>query len=190
LNTINGIANINFFQGLKKNLKCDVPFSLRYPVLSFSFGEVEIKKIGIENCVGNYCCFSYFNSINNQKNEELINKYQSKYGNDKPIDDPMESSYIALNLWMKSKATNKELYKLDFDAPSGNVTVHRNNHVSKRVRIGRINNLGKFDIMYETTGSIYPEPWNKYLNNKHFSCDHQNRGWGAKYSDTVTNYCE
>lgn len=190
LNTINGDANISFFKTLKKTLKCDVPIALRYPVLSFSFGEVGVKNIGIENCVGNYCCFSYFQSIDNNINKQLVKEYQDKYGKNQPIEDPMESAYIGLNLWMKHKATKQDLYKLEFESASGTATIHRNNHISKKVRIGRIDNNGEFDIMYETTGSIYPEPWNTYLHDRHYSCDHRDRGWGPKYSGEVTNYCK
>ena len=46
----------------------------------------------------------------------------------------------------------------------GLISMNSNHHLSKYVRIGRVNALGQFDIVSGVETAVTPQPWSKYLN--------------------------
>jgi urea transport system substrate-binding protein len=146
VSTINGDSNVPFYKELgNAGLKAkDVP------VVAFSVGEEELRGVDTKPLVGHLAAWNYFQSIKNPANTEFIKKwaaYAKAKGiaghKDKPLtNDPMEATYIGINMWKqavekaKSTDTDKVIAAMagqTFKAPSGIVSKmdEKNHHLHK-----------------------------------------------------------
>ena len=106
------------------------------PVVAFSVGEEELRGVDTKPLVGHLAAWNYFMSIKNPTNTEFTKKWAAyaKAKNiaghkDKPLtNDPMEATYIGINMWKqavekaKSTDTDKVIAAMagqTFKAPSG-----------------------------------------------------------------------
>lgn len=164
--TVVGGSNVAFY----KQLKAAGLDGAKQKLLSTVVSENEIDGIGKDNAVGYYACMGYFQSLKNSQNERFVKALKAKYGQDRVVGDPMECAYNAVYLWKLAaeKAKSFDVDKviaasagLEFDAPEGKIRIHASNqHVAKKVRIGRARNDGQFDIVYES-GVLEPNPFPK-----------------------------
>src|SRR5512132_902856 len=114
VSTINGDSNVPFYKELgNAGLKAkDVP------VVAFSVGEEELRGVDTKPLVGHLAAWNYFMSIKNPTNTEFEKKWAT-YAKakkipghmDKPLtNDPMEATYIGINMWKqaveKAKSTD------------------------------------------------------------------------------------
>jgi urea transport system substrate-binding protein len=187
-NTLNGDTNVAFFKEMQAaGLGPD-----KYPVMSVSVAEEEVKAIGVEYLKGHYAAWNYFQTVENPMSKKFVEAYKAKYGADKVVNDPMEAAYIMVYLWkqaVEKAATYTELEKVrtaaygqTFDAPEGKVTMNTNHHLSKFVRIGEIGADGLFKIVSETKEAVAPVPWNQFVaDTKGFACDWSDPAKGGQY---------
>ncbi|MFM6202198.1 MAG: urea ABC transporter substrate-binding protein [Dolichospermum sp.] len=186
-NTLNGDSNVAFFKQLKgAGLTPD-----KYPSMSVSIAEEEVKAIGVEYLKGHYAAWNYFQTVDTPANKKFVAAFKKEYGENRVINDPMEAAYIAVYLWKQAveKATTTDLAKVrvaaygqTIDAPEGKVTVNANHHISKTVRIGQVRQDGLFDIVYATPAPVEPVPWNQFVKEtKGFACDWSDPAKGGKY---------
>ncbi|WP_278034291.1 urea ABC transporter substrate-binding protein [Flavobacterium nitratireducens] len=165
LNTINGDSNIGFFKQMKSN-------GLVAPAvtcMSFSIAEVELKGIGVDIMKDQLTAWNYFMSTKGEANEKFIKAYQAKYGADKVTDDPIEAAYFGVYIWAeavkKAKSfepaeVQKAIGGVSFDAPEGKVSIDPvTNHTIKNFMIGKANDKGQFDIMYQSPEMIKADPF-------------------------------
>ena len=180
-NTLNGDSNVAFFKQLKgAGLGPD-----KYPVMSVSIAEEEVKAIGTDFLLGQYAAWNYFQTVETPANEKFVEAFKAKYGAERVTNDPMEAGYISVNIWKQAvekagtegtptdlEAVREAAYGQKFDAPEGPVTMTPAHHISKTVRIGEVRDDGLFEVVYETDGPVDPVPWNQYVaETKGFSCD-------------------
>ena len=176
-NTLNGDSNVAFFKELKSaGLTPD-----KYPVMSVSVAEEEVRQIGPEFLVGHYAAWNYFQSVDTPENEKFVAAFKAEYGEDRVTNDPMEAAYIMVYLWKQAvekagttelEAVRKAAIGQEFAAPEGPVKMNVNHHISKTVRIGEIKEDGQFEIVYATDGPVDPLPWNQFVpDTKGFACD-------------------
>jgi urea transport system substrate-binding protein len=186
-NTLNGDSNVAFFKQMQSaGLTAD-----KYPVMSVSVAEEEVKAIGVEYLKGHYASWNYFQTVNTPANKTFVDSFKKKYGADRVVNDPMEAAYIMVYMWKmaveKAKTTDLEAVRkaalgLTFDAPEGKVTLENNHHLSKFVRIGEIGADGMFKVVSESKEAIKPIPWNQYVaETKGFACDWSDPAKGSKY---------
>ncbi|MDB9305856.1 MULTISPECIES: urea ABC transporter substrate-binding protein [Cyanophyceae] len=186
-NTLNGDSNVAFFKQLKgAGLTPD-----KYPSMSVSIAEEEVKAIGVEYLQGHYAAWNYFQTVDTPANKKFVEAFKNEYGADRVINDPMEAAYIAVYLWKQAveKAGTTDLAKVraaaygqTIDAPEGQVTMNTNNHLSKIVRIGQVRQDGLFDIVYATPAPVEPIPWNQFVKETQgFGCDWSDPSKGGKY---------
>ncbi|MBW4620199.1 MAG: urea ABC transporter substrate-binding protein [Cyanosarcina radialis HA8281-LM2] len=186
-NTLNGDSNVAFFKGMQEaGLTPD-----KYPTMSVSVAEEEIKAIGKEYLVGHYAAWNYFQTVDTPANKKFVEAFKKKYGDDRVTNDPMEAAYIMVYLWKqaveKAKTTDLEPVRKaaigqTFDAPEGQVTLENNHHLSKFVRIGEVADDGLFKIVFETKTAVKPIPWNQFVaDTKGFACDWSDPNKGGKY---------
>jgi len=177
VSTINGDSNVPFYkelgnQGLKAT---DVP------VVAFSVGEEELRGVDTKPLVGHLAAWNYFMSLKNPENDAFKAKW-AKYAKDKKLssadkpltDDPMEATYIGVNMWKqavekaKSFDTDKVIAAMagqSFKAPSG-FTIkmdEKNHHLHKPVFIGEVKADGQFNVVWKTPGPIRAQPWSQYI---------------------------
>ncbi len=177
VSTINGDSNVPFYKELgNAGLKAkDVP------VVAFSVGEEELRGVDTKPLVGHLAAWNYFQSIKSPANTEFTKKW-SDYakakklpGSDKPLtNDPMEATYIGINMWKqavekaKSLETDKVIAAMagqTFTAPSGIVSKmdEKNHHLHKSVFIGEIKADGQFNVVWKTPGPVKAKPWSPYI---------------------------
>jgi urea transport system substrate-binding protein len=187
-NSLNGDSNVAFFKQLQgAGLTPD-----KYPVMSVSVAEEEVRQIGPEFLEGHYAAWNYFQTVETPENEKWVADFKAEYGEDRVTNDPMEAAYIMVYLWkqaVEKAETADDLEKVraaaigqEFDAPEGKVTMNANHHISKTVRIGEIRADGMFDIVWSTDGPVDPLPWNQFVpETKGYGCDWSDAEKGGKY---------
>lgn len=186
-NSLNGDSNVAFFKQLQgAGLTPD-----KYPVMSVSVAEEEVRQIGTEFLVGHYAAWNYFQTVETPENDKWVADFKAEYGEDRVTNDPMESAYIMVYLWKQAveaagttdlEAVRAAAIGQQFAAPQGPVTMNVNHHISKTVRIGQIREDGLFDVVFSTDGPIDPQPWNQYVpETKGFACDWTDPAKGGQY---------
>ena len=178
VSTINGDSNVPFYKELgNAGLKAkDVP------VVAFSVGEEELRGVDAKPLVGHLAAWNYFQSIKSPANTEFINKW-SAYAKAKGIaghknkpltNDPMEATYIGINMWAQAvkKAGSTDTDKViaamagqTFTAPSGITSMMdaKNHHLHKSVFIGEIKADGQFNVVWKTPGPVKAQPWSPFI---------------------------
>ncbi len=188
-NSLNGDSNVAFFKQLKgAGMGPD-----KYPVMSVSIAEEEVRTIGPDFLTGHYAAWNYFQTVESAENEKWVSDFKAEYGDDRVTNDPMEAAYIMVYLWKQAvekagttdiAAVREAAYGQVFEAPGGTVTMNPNHHISKTVRIGEIREDGLFDIVSATDGPVTPIPWNQYVpDTKGYACDWSDPAKGGKYKE-------
>ncbi len=186
-NSLNGDSNVAFFKQMQgAGLTPD-----KYPVMSVSIAEEEVRQIGTEYLKGHYAAWNYFQTVESPQNDKFVKAFKAKYGEDRVTNDPMEAAYIMVYLWKQAveaagttdiEAVRKAAVGQEFDAPEGKVKMAPNHHISKTVRIGQVRDDGLFDIVFSTGGPVEPIPWNQYVpETKGYGCDWTDPNKGGKY---------
>jgi urea transport system substrate-binding protein len=187
-NSLNGDSNVAFFKQLQgAGMGPD-----KYPSMSVSIAEEEVKAIGVEYLKGHYAAWNYFQTVENPASKTFVAAFKKKYGDDRVVNDPMECAYNAVYLWKQAveKATTADdLEKVrmaalgqTFEAPQGKITMENSHHLSKFVRIGEVGEDGLFKIAYESKTAVKPQPWNQFVaDTKGFGCDWSDPKKGGKY---------
>lgn len=187
-NSLNGDSNVAFFKQIKDaGLTPD-----KYPVMSVSIAEEEVRQIGPEYLVGHYASWNYFQTVETPENEKWVADFKAEYGEDRVTNDPMEAAYIMVYLWKQAVEKAGDAYDLEavrnaaigqtFAAPEGPVTMNANHHLSKTVRLGEIMEDGMFKIVWSSDGPVDPQAWNQYVEaTKGYACDWSDPAKGEKY---------
>ena len=165
VNTINGDSNVAFFRALRKaGLTAEV-----LPTMSFSISEEELSSLRPKEIQGNYAAWNYFQSIDLPENQDFVARFRARFGPERILSDPMEGAYIGVHLWAQAVtaagsddvvAIRRAINDQSFDAPEGKVTIDpQSHHISKFIRIGRITETGRFEVIYCSDGPIQPIPY-------------------------------
>lgn len=198
LNTLNGDSNIAFF----RNLRESGVSSDEIPVVSFSIAEPETKKIGIENMIGHYAAWNYFQTYDSPENNNFIQKFKLKYGDNRVINDPMETEYFSILLWVQAvkdagsphpKAVLNTIQGQSMIAPEGYVYIDPENlHTWRHIRIGKVRPDGLFDIIWSSEEPVRPVPypiyrsllaWNGFLSSMYLA-------WGEKWANPGDSFIQ
>ena len=178
VSTINGDSNVPFYKELG-----NAGLSAKdVPVVAFSVGEEELRGLDPKPLVGHLAAWNYFMSIKNPTNAEFVKKWSAyaKAKNiaghkDKPLtNDPMEATYIGINMWAqavakaKSTDTDKVIAAMagqTFKAPGGFTSTmdKENHHLHKPVFIGEVKADGQFNVVWKTPGPVVADPWSDYI---------------------------
>jgi urea transport system substrate-binding protein len=178
VSTINGDSNVPFYKELG-----NAGLSAKdVPVVAFSVGEEELRGVDTKPLVGHLAAWNYFMSIKSPANTEFVKKWAAyaKAKNipghkDKPLtNDPMEATYIGINMWAqavtkaKSTDTDKVIAAMagqTFKAPGGFTSTmdKENHHLHKPVFIGEIKADGQFNVVWKTPGPVVADPWSDYI---------------------------
>jgi urea transport system substrate-binding protein len=178
VSTINGDSNVPFYKELG-----NAGLSAKdVPVVAFSVGEEELRGVDTKPLVGHLAAWNYFMSIKSPANTEFTKKWAAyaKAKNipghkDKPLtNDPMEATYIGINMWAqavakaKSTDTDKVIAAMagqTFKAPGGFTSTmdKENHHLHKPVFIGEVKADGQFNVVWKTPGPVVADPWSDYI---------------------------
>ncbi len=187
-NSLNGSTNVAFFKALQGAGMTPE----KYPTMSVSIAEEEVKAIGSQYLKGHFAAWNYFQTVDTPASKKFVESFKAKYGADRVVNDPMEAAYTMVYLWkqaVEKAKTYDDLAKVRaaaigqvFEAPNGKVVMNANHHISKIVRIGRVKEDGLFEIVNSTPTAVEPVPWNQYIAaTKGYACDWSDPAKGGKY---------
>ncbi len=128
--------------------------------------------MGKDLMAGHYAAWNYFQSLDNAENRAFIERFRQRFGKDRVLGAPMESSYIAAKLWVGAV---RELNSTDLHmvknmlaqqtllAPEGIVAVdYDTRHLWRGTYIGKARADGQFDIVWQSVAPIHPAPFPFY----------------------------
>ncbi len=178
INTLNGDSNVALF----KQFKAAGIDPEKYPIMSFSIAEEEIRQIGPEYVTGTYAAWNYFMSLGTDAANNFNKAFLDMYGSDRVTNDPMESAYNMVYLWKQAvekagtyddlPTVRRTLIGIQMDAPQGPIEVYPNHHISQTVRIGEVKPDGQFGILWDSGEPVAPITWNQFVpDTKGFTCD-------------------
>lgn len=167
LNTINGQSNQYFFRTLKQTGLA------KQPILSFSVAEPELQAMPvIGEMEEHYAVWGYFQSIPTETNEQFIQSYRQRFGQERVTSDPIVTAYMAVKLWantVKEAGTddfvhiNRFLLNQSVSSPLGISSIDKKKrHLWRSLYIGKSRVDGQFDIIYRLPLLIQPFPFPGY----------------------------
>ena len=143
------------------------------PIASCSLSEVELPFIG-EAAAGHLSASVYFSTIPSEENARFTTRWNARYGHLGKACADAEATYVAIHLLARAVTLAGEtgffpvreaVRGLSFSAPQGIVTVDPDNlHCAMRPRIGRSTDRGTFEILFEATGPVRPDPYLVWVN--------------------------
>ncbi|MEG3638883.1 urea ABC transporter substrate-binding protein [Magnetococcus sp. PR-3] len=170
LNSINGDSNLFFFRHWQKQASPANPI----PILSFSVAEALGQHMP-KALTGHYLAWSYFQEIQTPENKDFLHRFQRFHKSQQPdhpthvMDDPMEATYIGLNLWAQGvrdaqsihpKTVRQSLSRQSFAAPQGIVTIDpQTRHLWRNIRIGQFQPDGRVKVVWAQPRPIRPTPF-------------------------------
>lgn len=171
-NTLNGDSNLAFFAALDK----EGLHAADVPVFSFSVDETQLKsmlaKLDAKALVGHYAAWSYFQTFPGKENEAFLKLISAGLGKEQRISDPMVSAYVGVRLWAQAveeagsfepAKVHRAFARQSINGPAGIVYIDDDNyHAWKAARIGRVNDHGLFDIVWDSHRPISPAPYPSY----------------------------
>lgn len=175
LNTIEGDSIVAFFRELDKaGITPD-----KIPVLSFSIAEVDLAAKDAPPMAGHYAAWNYFQSIQSPQNQVFLQRFHNRYGQQTVVDDPMEASYISLQLWVQAAheagstepvQVQRTILRQSLLAPEGVVSLDpTTRHLWRAARIGKARVDGQFDIVWDSGRPLEPAPFPAYRTREEWS---------------------
>lgn len=190
LNTVNGDANVELFQELRR---AGVS-SKAIPTMSLSLTEGQLQAIEPDLVEGDYATWSYFQSVDTPENREFVERFKHRYGSNRVTDAPTEAAYIGVHLWAqavtRARTANPEEVRRSvvgqaFAAPQGVVCVDSSRHTWKNVRVGQVGADRQFSTVWDSEWPVRPIPypffrshqdWNRFL-------DELRSGWEGRWEN-------
>ncbi|MBT9382425.1 urea ABC transporter substrate-binding protein [Pseudooceanicola sp. CBS1P-1] len=163
-NTLNGDSNVSFF----KQMAAAGMTPEKMPVMSFSIAEQEAKAMGPSLVEGSYATWNYFQSLDTPANQKFVADYQSKFGANAAITDPMVHGYLDVYAWKAAvekagsfdpDAVRKAAVGLDFDTPLGEAHFAANQSLVQTAYVGQLDKDGQFQILWTSDAPIEPNPY-------------------------------
>jgi urea transport system substrate-binding protein len=167
---------------------------LKPTIVSLVLSDSDINYIPIEHCRGLYGIFSYFQNNDFSNNNDFLQSFKSKYGENERVGGYMESAYVGVKLWAKAiqKCQSFEPNKitqamrgLSYYGPGGIAYIdEENQHIWRHTHIAQVGSDGEFHVQWSSEQPIAPTPyplsrpkneWNKFLENSKTRWD---GGWG------------
>jgi urea transport system substrate-binding protein len=160
-----GDSNIAFY----KALKMAGITAAKTPVVSVSIAEDELRVLPIDDMVGHYSAWSYFQSLDRKENKEFVARFKAKYGNERVTSDVIETAYFSVLLWEQAAresgkigvaAIRDALLGQTLNAPEGVVSVDpETHHTWRSFSIGRIKGDRQVEVVWTSQKAIRPVPY-------------------------------
>jgi branched-chain amino acid transport system substrate-binding protein len=142
---------------------------MRMPIASLTTSEVEVKEMGADIAEGHITSATYFQSVATKENIRAVSEFKKRYGDELVTNMCWEAAYfqthLIANALRQTRSDNisrllKGILGAQFQAPQGTIKVdEQNHHTYLWPRIGRVNAVGQFDILEESSQSVMPDPY-------------------------------
>lgn len=161
LNTINGQGNVHFLTQLQSLPELSEPNL----VCSISCSENMFSRLS-DGAEGQLACWGYFQSVDTPGNRHFIEQLKLK---DYHISsDPIATAYSQVLLWASiverigsfdPNDVRRHLVGSSIDSPLGNMEIEANHHIKRNALIGRCDQNGQFETIWQSDGPIEPLPF-------------------------------
>ncbi len=139
------------------------------PIASLTMAETEIAKIGAEYCQGHVLATSYFQTLDTPENARFVAAYKARFGESYTTSIWSQAAYLQVYLLARAlesagtldpSVLSMHLLGQSFLAPEGMVTVdEETRHLWVTPRIGVVRQDGLFDVVWEASGPVRPDPY-------------------------------
>ncbi|MFP3569620.1 transporter substrate-binding domain-containing protein [Paraburkholderia sp. SIMBA_030] len=139
------------------------------PIASLTTSESAVEQMGADIAEGHITAAPYFRSIASATNRACLEKFGRMYGCETVPNASWEAAYFQVHLFARAmraagsadiETLMPELLRSKFDAPQGPVSIDPStHHTHLNPRIGRVNQEGQFDIVWESEAPIRPDPY-------------------------------
>jgi ABC-type branched-subunit amino acid transport system substrate-binding protein len=139
------------------------------PIGSLSLAENQVQIIGRQFCAGHLTSATYFDSLRTSSTDKFREAFRRRFGDAEHTSVYSESAYNQVYLFaaaLKRAGTlNPEQLTaaargIDLEAPQGKITIDPdNNHTWLNPRIGILNEEGNFDVVWQSSGPVKPDPY-------------------------------
>ena len=140
----------------------------RVPIASLTMTEGETRMIGPELCGHHIVSASYLNTLDLDGNRRFLESWHARFG-EQPASMWSEMAYNQVRLFALALARTRSLdtaklvdavHDVEFDSPEGVLRIDRdNNHAILTPRIAVCRPDGAFDIVWEGSGPVKPDPY-------------------------------
>jgi ABC-type branched-subunit amino acid transport system substrate-binding protein len=139
------------------------------PIGSLSVSECEVQVIGPEYCAGHVTAATYFASLDTLATSKFREAFRNRFGANEKTSAYSESAYNQVYLFAAAleRAGSLDPERLAAaargigrDAPQGPISIDPdNNHTWLNPRIGILDEAGSFDVVWEASGPVKPDPY-------------------------------
>ncbi len=169
-NTLIGDSAYAFFRQFREAaLASGIDQPRDMPIASCSLAEPELVEIGREAAAGHISSSVYFEALSGINNQAFLERYRKRFPDAGPVSADVEASYIAVLLLAEAiraagtadmAEVRTAVTDLALDAPQGRVLVDPDNrHCYLTPRIGVSNQDFGFDLIYQASGPVKPDPY-------------------------------
>jgi ABC-type branched-subunit amino acid transport system substrate-binding protein len=141
----------------------------RCPIGSLSVAENEVQMIGPQYCVGQITAATYFDSLNTAASARFQRAFRHRFGDGEKTCVYSESAYNQVYLFAAAlqRAGTLDPERLaaaargiELDAPQGSIAIDPDNHHTwLNPRIGILDEVGGFDVVWQASGPVKPDPY-------------------------------
>ena len=142
---------------------------MRMPIASLTTSEAEVKEMGADVAEGHITSATYFQSVATEENARAVSEFKRRFGDELVTNMCWEAAYfqthLVANALRQTRSDNiakllKGILGAQFQSPQGIIKVdEQNHHTYLWPRIGRVNSVGQFDIVEESSHSVKPDPY-------------------------------
>jgi len=143
--------------------------STRLPIASLSTSEAEVAEMGAEVAEGHITAAPFFETMSSPAARRFVASFKEKFGPNAPVTASAEAAYFQVHLAMRAvgkcgsddpEQVLSNLRDFEFDAPQGKVRVDpENNHTYLWPRIARLDQKGRFQIVWNPGVRVKPDPY-------------------------------
>jgi branched-chain amino acid transport system substrate-binding protein len=141
----------------------------KMPIASLTTSEAEVRQMHPEAAEGHITAAPFFETLSSASARKFVASFKAKYGPDAPVTAAAEAAYFQVHLAMRALARCGsddpervliELRDSEFDAPQGRVRIDpENNHAYLWPRIARLDQAGRFQMVWNPGVRIKPDPY-------------------------------
>lgn len=139
------------------------------PIASLTTTEAEVSQMRPEVAKGHLTSASFFETLDTPAAQRFVCAFKHRFGATAPVTAGAEAAYFQVYLYAQAleaagddspDAIAAQLGGMEFDAPQGRVRIDPDNHHSEIwSRIGKINDQGRFEIVWQSENRIRPDPY-------------------------------
>lgn len=141
----------------------------KMPIASLTMAETEIREIGALICTGHILSATYFQTIESAPNERFVKAFKAAFGENATTSVCSQAAYSQVHLFaraltrtrsLETHRISEDILSEEFVAPEGRLSFDAHTrHLWLQPRIGVAREDGLFDIVWEASGPVRPDPY-------------------------------